>query len=54
MPGDTVAQHRVADAGGAINRLMASAGVALTETPIDASLQDGSAYRGRLLHYRRA
>ena len=35
------------------NRCMARLGFALTETLIDAPLDDGSPYRGRLLHYRR-
>lgn len=37
----------------AFNRCMALAGFALTETMLDSPLQDGSLYRGRLLHYRR-
>jgi hypothetical protein len=38
----------------AFNRCMARLGFSLKETPIDAPLHDGSPYRGRLLHYRRA
>jgi predicted nicotinamide N-methyase len=38
----------------AFNRGMALFGFALTETLIDAPMEDGSAYRGRLLHYQRA
>ncbi len=38
----------------AFNRCMAVAGFALTSTMLDTPLQDGSLYRGRLLHYRRA
>lgn len=38
----------------AFHRAMARLGFALTETAIDAPLDDGSPYRGRLLHYRRA
>jgi predicted nicotinamide N-methyase len=37
----------------AFNRRMDAHGFALTETPIDAPLHDGSPYRGRLLRYRR-
>ncbi len=37
----------------AFNGCMALLGFALGETPIEAPLHDGSAYRGRLLHYRR-
>jgi predicted nicotinamide N-methyase len=37
----------------AFNRCMALAGFALTETLLETPLQDGSPYRGRLLHYRR-
>jgi predicted nicotinamide N-methyase len=37
----------------AFNRHMALLGFALTETPIDVPLDDGSPYKGRLLHYRR-
>jgi len=37
----------------AFNRCMALQGFALTETTIDAPLEDGSPYRGRLLHYGR-
>ena len=38
----------------AFNRCMALAGFSLSETVIDTPLHDGSSYRGRLLHYRRA
>lgn len=38
---------------GAFNRCMSLLGFNLTETLIDAPLDDGSPYRGRLLHYRR-
>jgi 2-polyprenyl-3-methyl-5-hydroxy-6-metoxy-1,4-benzoquinol methylase len=37
----------------AFHRAMARGGFVLTETPIVSSLQDGSAFRGRALHYRR-
>jgi predicted nicotinamide N-methyase len=37
----------------AFHRAMALLGFALTEIPINTPLDDGSAYRGRLLHYRR-
>jgi 2-polyprenyl-3-methyl-5-hydroxy-6-metoxy-1,4-benzoquinol methylase len=37
----------------AFNRCMAQRGFALTESRLDAPLHDGSAYLGRLLHYRR-
>nr|WP_211163121.1 methyltransferase domain-containing protein [Aromatoleum diolicum] len=37
----------------AFSRCMADLGFALTETVIDTPLQDGSPYRGRLLHYQR-
>jgi len=37
----------------AFNRAMAATGFSLTETLINAPLDDGSPYRGRLLHYRR-
>jgi len=37
----------------AFNRCMADLGFVLTETLIDTPLQDGSPYRGRLLHYQR-
>lgn len=37
----------------AFSRCMADRGFELTETVLDAPLQDGSPYRGRLLHYRR-
>ena len=37
----------------AFNHCMAQLGFALTETPIDAPLADGSPYKGRLLRYRR-
>lgn len=37
----------------AFNRHLAACGFTLEETPIDAPLDDGSAYRGRLLRYRR-
>jgi 2-polyprenyl-3-methyl-5-hydroxy-6-metoxy-1,4-benzoquinol methylase len=37
----------------AFNRAMAATGFDLTETLINAPLDDGSPYRGRLLHYRR-
>jgi 2-polyprenyl-3-methyl-5-hydroxy-6-metoxy-1,4-benzoquinol methylase len=37
----------------AFNRGMAEFGFALTETLLNAPMDDGSAYRGRLLHYRR-
>lgn len=36
------------------NRCMSRLGYALTETLLEAPLHDGSPYRGRLLHYRRA
>lgn len=38
----------------AFNLCMFQAGFALSETMIVAPLHDGSPYRGRLLHYRRA
>lgn len=38
----------------AFNRCMARLGFGLSEAQIDAPLHDGSPYRGRLLHYRRA
>ncbi|MBI4990101.1 MAG: SAM-dependent methyltransferase [Rhodocyclales bacterium] len=38
----------------AFNRCMARLGFGLSERQIDAPLHDGSPYRGRLLHYRRA
>lgn len=38
----------------AFGRCMALLGFALTETLLDAPLHDGSPYRGRLLHFRRA
>jgi 2-polyprenyl-3-methyl-5-hydroxy-6-metoxy-1,4-benzoquinol methylase len=38
---------------GAFNRCMALMGFQLSETAIEAPLNDGSPYRGRLLHYRR-
>ncbi|MDD5248777.1 MAG: methyltransferase domain-containing protein [Rhodocyclaceae bacterium] len=37
----------------AFHRAMAQLGFTLEETTIDAPLDDGSRYRGRLLHYRR-
>ncbi|QDX79903.1 SAM-dependent methyltransferase [Denitratisoma sp. DHT3] len=37
----------------AFHRAMAALGFDLTETLLDAPLDDGSPYRGRLLHYRR-
>lgn len=37
----------------AFHRAMALLGFDLTETMLDAPLDDGSPYRGRLLHYRR-
>jgi 2-polyprenyl-3-methyl-5-hydroxy-6-metoxy-1,4-benzoquinol methylase len=37
----------------AFNRCMAQRGFALDESLLDAPLNDGSPYRGRLLHYRR-
>jgi 2-polyprenyl-3-methyl-5-hydroxy-6-metoxy-1,4-benzoquinol methylase len=37
----------------AFNRGMANHGFTLRESPIDAPLEDGSPYRGRLLHFRR-
>jgi ETFB lysine methyltransferase len=37
----------------AFNRCMVLAGFALTETMLNAPLQDGSPYHGRLLHYRK-
>ena len=36
------------------HRHMADNGFVLTETAINAPLHDGSSYRGRQLHYRRA
>lgn len=38
----------------AFHRRMAASGFSLQETPLGPPLADGSAYRGRLLHYRRA
>jgi hypothetical protein len=38
----------------AFHRAMAVLGFTLGETAIEAPLHDGSPYRGRLLHYRRA
>lgn len=37
----------------AFNRCMAALGFDLTETRLDTALDDGTPYRGRLLHYRR-
>lgn len=37
----------------AFTRSMAHLGFAMTETRLDVPLEDGSPYRGRLLHYRR-
>lgn len=37
----------------AFNHCMSAGGFSLSETPISAPLQDGSPFRGRLLHYRR-
>lgn len=38
----------------AFNRCMADLGFDLAETTVDAPLSDGTPYRGRLLHFRRA
>ncbi|MDK2123444.1 class I SAM-dependent methyltransferase [Parachitinimonas caeni] len=38
----------------AFNRQMARYGFVLSESALDGALSDGSAYRGRLMHYRRS